>query len=132
LLRLDLVRFFADVPLPFALSELSRAELASLLVKLFGEVAALKQIVSEQREEIAWLKGLKGPPDLKPSGMDKATEPEPGWQKTRPRRGRVRPRVSLEERVLKATAPVGSRFKGLRDLSGAGACAVGARDPLHA
>ena len=98
---------------PPVLSEISRAELESLLVKLFGEVAALKQIVSEQREEIAWLKGLKGPPDIKPSGMDKATElPAPGWQKNRSRRGKVRPRVSIEDRVLKAAAPMGSRFKG--------------------
>ena len=107
------MRFFEYVPQPPVLSELSRAELESLLVKLLGEVAALKQIVSEQREEIARLKGLKGPPDIKPSGMDKATEPaRPDRQAGGPRRGKVCPRVNIEDRVLKAAAPVGSRFKG--------------------
>jgi hypothetical protein len=98
---------------PLSLSGLSRAELEALLVELFGEIAVLKQIIAEQREEIARLKGLKGPPDIKPSGMDQATEPaKPGAQVDRPRRGKVRPRVGIEDRVLKAAAPVGSRFKG--------------------
>jgi hypothetical protein len=80
---------------------------------LLGKVTALEQVVVEQRAEIARLKGLKGPPDIKPSGMDTGTEPaNPGWQRNRPRRGKVRPCVSIEDRVLKAAAPVGSRFKG--------------------
>jgi Transposase IS66 family len=111
--RLDSVRFFANVPTPPVLSELSRPELEALLVRLLGEVAALKQVVSELREEIARLKGLKGPPDIRPSGMDKATESaKPVEQKDRPRRGKVRPRVSIEERVLKVAVAEGSRFKG--------------------
>jgi hypothetical protein len=98
---------------PLSLSGLSRAELEALLVELFGEIAVLKQIIAEQREEIARLKGLKGPPDIKPSGMDKATEPpKPGRHGNRLRRGKVHPRANIEEQVLKATAPAGLRFKG--------------------
>ena len=96
-----------------SLSGLSRAELEVLLVKLFGEIAALKQIVSEQREEIARLKGLKGRPTLKPSGMDKGTEPpKPAKQENRRFRGKVTPKVSIEDQVVKAAVPAGSCFKG--------------------
>jgi hypothetical protein len=101
------------VSAPEDLDGLSSAQLRELVVMLLGKVAALEQLVVGQRAEIARLKGLKGPPDIKPSGMDKATEPaNPHRQENRPRRGKVRPRVSIDDRVLKATAPVGSRFKG--------------------
>jgi Transposase IS66 family len=84
------------------------------LVELFGKVAALEKMVGEQREEIARLKGLKGRPAIKPSGMDKATGPAmPAKKEARRRRGKVTPRVSIDALVVKATAvPEGSCFKG--------------------
>ena len=98
---------------PPSVSDLSRAELEALLVELFGKVAALETIVGEQRDEIARLKGLKGRPAIKPSGMDKATEPAKPARKEKRRRGQVTPRVSIQDFVVKATAvPEGSCFKG--------------------
>ncbi len=83
------------------------------MLELFGEVAALKKVVEEQREEIARLKGLKGRPTIRPSGMDQGTEPpKPGRQEKRRGRGKVTPRVSIEDEVIEAAVPPGSRFKG--------------------
>lgn len=98
---------------PPDLDQLTPTQLKELVVRLLDEVAELKQTVARQREEIARLKRLKGRPVIKPSGMDEATEPgKPGRQAKRPRRGKVRPRGKVEDRVLRAEAPVGSRFKG--------------------
>ena len=101
------------MPPPSNLSALSRPELEALLVELFGEVATLKQTLAEQREEIARLKGLKGRPNLKPSGMEKGSAPpRPQKQAKRPGRGKVTPRVKVEEKVIRIEVPPGSVFKG--------------------
>src|SRR6202795_4646021 len=99
---------------PSNLDDLSPAELKALVLKLLSEVSALKQVVAEQRAEIARLKGLKGPPSIKPSGMEQASEPKPpaGRGKRRRRGSKRIARVVVEDRVLSTAAPAGSRFKG--------------------
>jgi len=102
------------VPLPPNLSGLSRSELEALLIDLLGEVAALRQLSVEQREEIARLKGQKGRPTIKPSGMEKATGGSIRGGEKKPRRGKAQPRVTVEDLVIKAEVPSGSRFKGYK------------------
>lgn len=86
----------------------------ALTLRLFEKVAALKSENAALREENARLKGLKGTPKLRPSGMDKATDPKPEGDKAkRKRRHRGAKRLAVtEERVLPVEIPPGSRFKG--------------------
>jgi len=101
---------------PTDLDGLSHADLKSLVLKLFEEVAELRRTVAAQRDEIARLKGGPGRPNIKPSGMDKATEPKPPPTAAgEPRAtGSKTSRLSIhEERTVKLAAPPrGSRFKG--------------------
>ena len=118
---------------PVDLDGLSSTQLRDLVSRLLARLTELERTVAEQGEEIARLKGLKGRPDIKPSGMEQATDPgKPGTQRKRPGRGKVRPRVSVEGSGAESGGPGGIALQGLRDLAGAGACAVGACDPLPA
>jgi hypothetical protein len=98
------------------LDGLSHADLKSLVLKLWEEMAELRRTVAAQRDEIARLKGGSGRPNIKPSGMDQATEPKPAGIPEDRRRGRgsTRSKLSIhEERIVKVAAPPqGSRFKG--------------------
>ena len=105
-------------PEKITLSSLSRGELEALAERLLADNAALKQAIAELRAEVATLKGVKGRPKVKPSGMDRGTEPKP--VDTGERRGPMgrkagRPTIH-EERVIEADAPAGSRFKGYEDF----------------
>ena len=98
---------------PADLDALSAAQLRELVSRLFAQLGELERTNAALREEIARLKGLKGRPDIKPSGMDKTTEPANAAGRGKRRgRGKVRPRVSIEDRIIKAEVPAGSRFKG--------------------
>jgi hypothetical protein len=93
------------------------AGLRGLLLQVLEENAALRAEVAALREENRRLRGLKGPPRLKPSkpsGMEKATEAKP---RGRGRRGPKNARLTVDEvRILRPEVPPGSRFKGYEDF----------------
>lgn len=106
---------------PGDVDDLSPAELRNLVVALLGKVADLQRTVSAQRDEIARLKGMKGPPSIKPSGMEQATSGRP--KPAGGRRGRGKkplPRVAVEDQILTPDFPGeasdGARFKGYEDF----------------
>jgi hypothetical protein len=103
---------------PSDLDGLPAAELKALVLQLFNEVVAQKELIVALRAEIARLKGLKGPPSIKPSGMEQAsgTKPPTGGGQRRGRGSKKLRRVAIEDRVVKAEVPAGSRFKGYEDF----------------
>ena len=95
---------------PADLDDFSPAELKNLVVALFEQIAELRRTVAAQADEIARLKGGPRRPNIKPSGMEKATQPNQPAQKGR---GSTKSKLTIhEERIIKADAPAGSRFKG--------------------
>ncbi len=105
-------------PDKITLAELSRGDLEGLAERLLAENAALKQAVAELRAEVAALKGLKGRPAVRPSGMDRGTGPAPADKgRGRGAKGRKAERLAVDEdRVIAAAVPAGSRFKGYADF----------------
>ncbi len=99
------------------MSACSSEELRQLVADLLGEVARLREENAALREEIARLKGHKGRPKIKPSGMERTTPERARRAKTKHSKRRPSAkRVVHEERVLAISAPAGSRFKGYEDF----------------
>jgi hypothetical protein len=88
-------------------------ELKRLLLEALAKISELTERNAALRAEIARLKGLKGPPQFKPSGMEKASAPPaPRGKGGRGGGGGSARIASVEERLLAVAVPVGSRFKG--------------------
>jgi len=124
-----------------SLEAFSLAELRDVVGRLVGEVrrlhsdnASLQAKVDAQqvtmtalraenqalRDEVARLKGLPPRPPSRPSGMEQATQPgaaDTGGTRPKLPRGIKRDAQAITaERVLRATVPAGSRFKGYEDI----------------
>ena len=97
---------------------LSAEELRRLVGELLGEVARLREENAALRAEVARLKGLKGRPKIKRSGMERATAPRADKPKRKNKEpsAKTAKRVVAEEQLLAIAAPPGSRFKGYEDF----------------
>jgi hypothetical protein len=100
------------VPTPSDIDGLSFAALKALVVQLLNRMAEQERLIAELRQENARLKGLNARPRIKSSGMEPASEPKPPGKrgKRRRRRGKITPRVAIEDRVIKAQVPWGPFF----------------------
>ena len=100
-----------------SLSGLPRGELEALAERLLAENDALRQVIAGLKAEVATLKGVRGRPKLKPSGMNERTEPAPAESRGRGAKASKAGRLPIdEERVIAAEVPAGSRFKGYEDF----------------
>src|SRR3954447_16179599 len=97
--------------LPADLDARSLSDLRALVIALVVKGTELERTVAAQRDEIARLKGLKGRPQIKPSGMEKASQALTQERATGKRRKRAKSAdlTIHEERIIKAgPVPPGS------------------------
>jgi hypothetical protein len=112
---------------PPGLAGIGGDELKGLLREALEKIAALTEQISALSEkmsalteknaalhaEIARLKGLKGPPQIKPSGMEKASAPSvPRGKGGRGGGGGSARMAVVEDRLVTVAVPAGARFKG--------------------
>ena len=103
---------------PRIVDGLGLEELKLLLVQVLEDNARLKAENAELRDEIARLKGLKGRPRIKPSGMETATGPAAKTKRAIGRRGSKRAKLTITEtKIVEAlNVPAGARFKGYEEF----------------
>ena len=93
---------------PADIDGLLLAALKALVVQLLSKVAEQEQLIADLREENAQLKGLNGRPRIKPSCMENTGETKPpGKRGKQRRRGKITPRVAVEDRDQGAGAAKG-------------------------
>ena len=132
-----------SLPDAASLEGFSVAELRDVVGVLVAEVGALRSGAEAQqatisalraenqalRDEVARLKGVPPRPPSRPSGMEQATQPgaaDKSATRPKPPRGVKRDAQAITaERVLKASVPAGSRFKGYEDIGVARPAAFG-------
>ena len=106
-------------------------QLLALVEQLLQEALGQAELIQQLRDEIAALKGEKGKPKFKPSGMDPQTEPtgetpagkEQGQDGPPKRPGSAKRHKSVPLTIHETLpvapnqpVPAGSRFKGYRDF----------------
>src|SRR4051794_8012325 len=100
-----------------ALSGMPRGELEAVAERLLAENDALRRAIAELRAEGAAPQGGRRRPQLRPRGMEKATEPAPAGTGRGAKAGKGARLAVHEERVVAAAdVPAGSRFKGYQDF----------------
>jgi len=100
---------------PLDIDGLDLEDLKQLIFRLLEENVVLREDNVALREEVARLKGLKGRPRIKPSGMDKATQANTTRAGVKTGRRGAKRLVIDTEQVIAASVPPRSRFKGYEE-----------------